>query len=73
VPCKLGRFAHLLRGKGSLVNRMWEFVDRDTYCPIVYNWMEAVKDLTKFRRSVLRAGLADMREGSHRIQRGRLG
>jgi hypothetical protein len=29
---------------------MWEFVDRATYCPIVYNWMEAAKDLTKFRR-----------------------
>jgi hypothetical protein len=28
---------------------MWEFVDRATYCPIVYNWMEAVKGLTKFR------------------------
>jgi len=33
-----------------MVSRMWQFVDRATYCPIVYNWMEAVKDLTNFRR-----------------------
>jgi len=25
-------------------------VDRATYCPIVYNWMEAVKDLTNFKK-----------------------
>jgi hypothetical protein len=24
-------------------------VDRATYCPIVYTWMEKVKALTKFR------------------------
>jgi len=28
---------------------MWELVDRATYCPIVYNWIEAAKGLTKFR------------------------
>jgi Fe-S-cluster containining protein len=49
-PGNCERFPHLLRGNGSLVSRMWEFVDRATYCPIVYNWMEAVKDLTKFRK-----------------------
>jgi Fe-S-cluster containining protein len=49
-PGNCERFPHLLRGSGSLVSRMWEFVDRATYCPIVYNWMEAVKDLTKFKR-----------------------
>ena len=49
-PGNCERFPHLLRGSGSLVSRMWEFVDRATYCPIVYNWMEAAKELTKFRK-----------------------
>ncbi len=49
-PGNCERFPHLLRGAGSMVSRMWQFVDRATYCPIVYNWMEAVKDLTNFRR-----------------------
>jgi hypothetical protein len=40
----------LIRGQGSIQSRMWQFVDRATYCPIVYNWMEAVKGLTNFRR-----------------------
>ena len=48
-PANCERFPHLLRGSGSLLSRMWEFADRATYCPIVYNWMEAVKGLTKFR------------------------
>jgi uncharacterized protein len=48
-PANCERFPHLLRGAGSLEARMWAFVDRATYCPIVYNWMEKVKGLTKFR------------------------
>jgi Fe-S-cluster containining protein len=48
-PANCERFPHLLRGAGSLESRMWDFVDRATYCPIVYNWMEAVKALTRFR------------------------
>jgi hypothetical protein len=48
-PANCERFPHLLKGPGSIPSRMWEFVDRATYCPIVYNWMEAVKGLTKFR------------------------
>jgi Fe-S-cluster containining protein len=48
-PGNCERFPHLLKGAGSLPARMWQFVDRATYCPIVYNWMEAVKELTKFR------------------------
>ena len=48
-PGNCERFPHLLRGSGSLEARMWAFVDRATYCPIVYNWMEQVKGLTKFR------------------------
>ena len=50
-PANCERFPHLLKGSGSIPSRMWQFVDRATYCPIVYNWMERVKDLTKFRRS----------------------
>jgi len=49
-PGNCERFPHLLRGSGSIESRMWQFVDRATYCPIVYNWMEAVKDLTNFRK-----------------------
>lgn len=49
-PGDCERFPHLLKGAGSIPSRMWQFVDRATYCPIVYNWMEAAKDLTKFRR-----------------------
>lgn len=48
-PGNCERFPHLLRGAGSLESRMWQFVDRATYCPIVFNWFEAVKDLTNFR------------------------
>ena len=48
-PGNCQRFPHVVRGSGSIVSRMWQFVDRATYCPIVYNWMETVKTLTKFR------------------------
>jgi uncharacterized protein len=48
-PGNCERFPHLLRGSGSLEAKMWVMVDRATYCPIVYNWMEQVKGLTKFR------------------------
>jgi Fe-S-cluster containining protein len=48
-PGNCERFPHLLRGSGSIPSRMWQFVDRATYCPIVYNWMEAAKALTKFK------------------------
>ena len=48
-PGNCERFPHLLKGAGSLESRMWALVDRATYCPIVYNWMEKVKGLTKFR------------------------
>jgi hypothetical protein len=48
-PGNCERFPHLLRGAGSLESRMWAFADRGTYCPIVFNWFEKVKALTKFR------------------------
>lgn len=48
-PGNCERFPHLLRGSGSIESRMWDFADRATYCPIVFNWLERVKALTNFR------------------------
>ena len=44
------RFPHLVRGAGSIVSRMWQFVDRACYCPIVYNSLEAFKKELGFKR-----------------------
>ncbi len=44
------RFPHLVRGSGSIASRMWQFIDRACYCPIVYNALEAFKAETGFRR-----------------------
>ena len=44
------RFPHLVRGPGSIASRMWQFIDRACYCPIVYNALEAFKAETGFRR-----------------------
>ena len=44
------RFPHLVRGNGSIASRMWEFIDRACYCPIVYNGLEAFKVETGFQR-----------------------
>ena len=49
-PDTCQRFPHLVRGNGSLVSRMWQFIDRAVYCPIVYNSMEAFKESMGFRR-----------------------
>jgi Fe-S-cluster containining protein len=43
-------FPHLMRGAGSFESRMWQMVDRATYCPIVYNSLEEFKDMGKFQR-----------------------
>jgi Fe-S-cluster containining protein len=43
------RFPHLVRGSGSIASRMWQFVDRACYCPIVYNSLEAFKEELRFR------------------------
>ncbi len=43
------RFPHVVRGEGSIASRMWEFVDRACYCPIVFNSLEAFKQETKFQ------------------------
>lgn len=49
-PDTCQRFPHLVRGAGSIASRMWQFIDRACYCPIVYNALEAFKDETRFRR-----------------------
>ncbi|MEO7142701.1 MAG: YkgJ family cysteine cluster protein [Bryobacteraceae bacterium] len=43
-------FPHLVRGAGSIASRMWQFIDRACYCPIVYNGLEAFKDHVGFKR-----------------------
>jgi uncharacterized protein len=43
-PQNCANFPHLVRGSGSIASRMWQLVDRAEYCPIVYNWMEKVKE-----------------------------
>jgi uncharacterized protein len=48
-PHNCANFPHVVRGTGSIASRMWEFLDRVGDCPIVYNWMEKVKDDIGFR------------------------
>jgi Fe-S-cluster containining protein len=49
-PESCQRFPHVVRGTGSIASRMWEFVDRASYCPIVYNSLEAFKEELDFKR-----------------------
>ncbi len=49
-PESCQKFPHVVRGNGSIASRMWEFVDRACYCPIVYNSLEAFKEELKFQR-----------------------
>jgi Fe-S-cluster containining protein len=44
------RFPNVVRGNGSIASRMWQFIDRACYCPIVYNALEAFKVETGFKR-----------------------
>jgi hypothetical protein len=44
------RFPHMVRGNGSIASRMWQFIDRACYCPIVYNSLEAFKKELRFLR-----------------------
>ena len=48
-PQNCANFPHVVRGNGSIASRMWQFLDRVAYCPIVYNWMEVVKEDIGFR------------------------
>jgi len=47
-PASCQDFPHLIRGAGSLQSRMWQFIDRACYCPIVYNTLESWKQETEF-------------------------
>lgn len=49
-PDTCRNFPHLVRGAGSFESRMWQFIDRATYCPIVYNALEAYKEITNFQK-----------------------
>ena len=49
-PDACQRFPHVVRGAGSIASRMWQFIDRACYCPIVYNSLEAFKQELGFRR-----------------------
>jgi hypothetical protein len=48
-PASCRDFPHLIRGAGSLESRMWAFIDRAVYCPIVFNTLEAWKVETEFK------------------------
>jgi len=48
-PHNCANFPHVVRGSGSIASRMWRFIDRVGYCPIVYNWMEVVKEDIGFK------------------------
>ncbi len=50
-PDTCRNFPHLVRGAGSLESRMWQMIDRATYCPIVYNTLESWKEIVGFRGS----------------------
>lgn len=41
-------FPHVVRGEGRITTRMWQFIDRACYCPIVYNALEAFKEEVGF-------------------------
>lgn len=43
-------FPHVVRGEGRIATRMWQFIDRACYCPIVFNALEVFKDEAGFRR-----------------------
>ncbi len=47
-PASCQDFPHMVRGAGSLQSRMWAFIDRACYCPIVYNTLEQWKVETEF-------------------------
>jgi Fe-S-cluster containining protein len=49
-PSTCASYPHLVRGDGPISTRMWQFVDRASHCPIVYNSLEAFKNEVRFRR-----------------------
>ncbi len=51
-PSNCVDFPHVVRGEGRIATRMWEFIDRASYCPIVFNTLEAFKEDTRFPRTL---------------------
>jgi uncharacterized protein len=49
-PTTCENFPHMIRGAGSIPSRMWQFIDRACYCPIVYNTLEAFKKEVGFKK-----------------------
>jgi uncharacterized protein len=49
-PATCENFPHMVRGAGSIPSRMWQFIDRACYCPIVYNTREAFKKEVGFKK-----------------------
>jgi Fe-S-cluster containining protein len=49
-PSNCVDFPHVVRGEGRIATRMWEFIDRACYCPIVFNVLDAFKSETDFPR-----------------------
>jgi len=49
-PATCVDFPHLVRGSGSIASRMWQFIDRACYCPIVFNSLQAFKAHLRFQR-----------------------
>ena len=43
-------FPHVVRGEGRTHTRMWQFIDRACYCPIVYNSLEEFKEELRFQK-----------------------
>lgn len=44
-PASCDHFPHMTKSSGgSIESRMWQFIDRASYCPIVYNTLEGWKD-----------------------------
>lgn len=48
-PASCQHFPHLVKGEGPVSTRMWQFIDRACYCPIVYNSLEAWKPEVGFK------------------------
>jgi hypothetical protein len=48
-PSNCVDFPHVVRGEGRISTRMWQFIDRACYCPIVFNALDAFKKETGFR------------------------
>jgi Fe-S-cluster containining protein len=55
-PSNCSDFPHLIRGQGSFHSRMWDMIDRATYCPIVYHSLEAFKQETGFDAGLAQRG-----------------